>query len=72
MTFHPLSSDFDSLSMAEKILQLQDAWDRISENPEDVEVTPTQKAALDARLEALANNPEQGKSWGEIKRSFQK
>ena len=36
--------DFEQLSTSEKILRLQEQWDRIAENPDEVEVTEAQKA----------------------------
>jgi putative addiction module component (TIGR02574 family) len=72
MASSPPTPNFENLSTAEKILQLQDAWDRIADNPESVELTPAQKAVLDARLESLAASPDKGTSWEEIKRSLQK
>jgi len=72
MSSIPPSADFDRLSTAEKILRLQDAWDRIAENPDSVEVTEAQKDALDSRLEALEQRPEEGASWEDTKDGIRK
>ena len=68
---HTTENDFNQLSVAEKIVQLQDAWDRIAENPESVEVTPAQKEVLDLRLEDLERHPNDGTTWEEIKSGLQ-
>jgi putative addiction module component (TIGR02574 family) len=72
MDTYPPTSDFERLSTAEKIIRLQDAWDRIAEKPERVEVTPEQKKELDARLKAMAADPNDGSTWQEIKYSLRK
>ena len=63
METYPLTPDFEKLSTAEKILRLQDAWDRIAENPENVKITETQRQELDSRLDAMKENPDKGIAW---------
>ena len=53
----------DQLSTAEKILRLQDEWDRIAENPDAIELTDAQRRELDARLAAAAASPDDAMSW---------
>jgi putative addiction module component (TIGR02574 family) len=72
MSSIPPSADFDRLSTAEKILRLQEAWDRIAENPDSVEVTEAQKDALDSRLEAMEQSQEEGASWEDTKDEIRK
>jgi putative addiction module component (TIGR02574 family) len=72
MSSFPPSTDFERLSTAEKILRLQEAWDRIAENPDNVEVTEAQKDALDKRLEAMERSPEEGASWEDTKDQIRK
>jgi putative addiction module component (TIGR02574 family) len=45
-----MDPSFDQMSPAERILYVQDLWDRIAEHPEDVPVTGEMKAELDRRL----------------------
>jgi putative addiction module component (TIGR02574 family) len=62
-----LQPDFEALSTAEKILHVQDLWDRIAAGPEAVELTEAQAADLDRRLEEHRSNPERGSSWEEVR-----
>lgn len=55
--------DFEQLSTSEKILRLQEQWDRIAENPDEVEVTEAQKSELDARLAAAEQKPDSAVPW---------
>jgi len=57
------NADFDQLSTAEKILRLQDEWDRIAENPDAIELTDAQRRELDARLASAAGSPDDTVSW---------
>ena len=72
MSTYPPTPDFERLSTAEKILRLQEAWDRIAENPDQVEVTQAQEDELDSRLEAMEENPNEGTSWEETKDEIRK
>lgn len=72
MNTYPPTPDFDGLSTAEKILRLQEAWDRIAEDPRSVEVTAAQKDELDARLEVMEEDPDAGASWEEIRDEIRK
>jgi len=61
-------ADFDSLSTAEKILHVQDLWDRIVAGAADeVELTQAQRADLERRLEAHRADPDRGSSWEEAR-----
>ena len=53
----------EQLSTAEKILRLQDEWDRIAENPGAIELTDAQRSELDARLAAAEARPDDTTSW---------
>lgn len=72
MSTYPPSPDFEQLSTAEKILRLQEAWDRIAENPDNVEVTEAQKDELDSRLKAMEEKPDEGAPWEETKDGIRK
>ena len=61
--------DFDSLSTAEKILHVQDLWDRIAATATDeVELTEAQRADLDRRVEAHRADPDRGSSWENVQK----
>lgn len=72
METFPLTPDFERLSTAEKILRLQEAWDRIAESPENVKMTETQRQELDSRLEAMKENPDKGIAWKAAKDELRK
>ncbi len=58
--------DFDALSPAEKILHVQDLWDRIA-CAQEVDVTPQQRADLDRRLDAYRADPTRGSPWEQVR-----
>ena len=66
MESQPPIPDFDKLSTAEKILRLQDLWDKIADDADAVELTEAQQLELDDRLEALEKQPSQGTSWEQV------
>ena len=55
------------LSVAERIQLVEDVWDSIASQPDEVALTPTQKRALDRRLRDQRARPAVGKSWREVK-----
>lgn len=59
--------DIKKLSVAERIRIIEDIWDSISTSGEELPITDEQKKELDLRLEAHKNNPENGKSWEEVR-----
>ena len=58
---------FDELSLPEKIELVQELWDRIADEPEDIGVTEAQKEELERRLLAHELNPGQYTSWEELR-----
>ncbi len=60
------------LSVAERIQLAEDIWDSIAAFPEAVPLTNEQKQELDRRLQAYAQNPSEGISWGELKEKMRK
>lgn len=59
--------DFETLSPAEKILHVQDLWDRIADTPQEVALTEAQQADLDRRLEAHRADRGRGSTWQEVR-----
>jgi putative addiction module component (TIGR02574 family) len=55
------------MSVAQRLLLVEDIWDSIAENPDAVPLTDSQKKELDKRLNAYYENPGAGKSWTEVK-----
>ena len=62
-----LSNDILKLSVAERILLVEDIWDSVAEAPESVELTAADKSELDVRLDQYHQNPEAGSPWGVVK-----
>jgi putative addiction module component (TIGR02574 family) len=58
---------FEQMTPAERILYVQDLWDRIAEHPEDVEVGEAWKAELDRRLAAHQADPDAAIPWEQVK-----
>lgn len=61
------SLGIDQLSVNDRMLLLDEIWDSIVEDPSAVPVTPEQRADLEARLEAVRDNPKAGATWEEVK-----
>ena len=59
--------EIKKLSMAERILLVQDIWDSIFSSAEDLPIADEQKKELDSRLETYQHNPKSGKSWKDVR-----
>ena len=60
-------SDILGLSVAERILLVEDIWDSVAEVPEAIPLTEEQRAELDRRLESYRRNPTGGSPWAEVR-----
>ena len=58
--------DILRLSVAERILLVEDIWDSIAESPEELQLTPAQTRELETRLDAYHRNPDEGSSWQDV------
>lgn len=58
--------DVDGLSPEERLVLIERLWDSLS--PDQVGLTPAQRAELDRRLDDLAAHPEDTVSWEEAQR----
>jgi putative addiction module component (TIGR02574 family) len=63
-------SVFDQ-SPAEKLQLVEDLWDDLAANPNDVPIHEWQKEELARRKASLMNNPASGLSWDEVKKRIQ-
>jgi len=54
------------LSTAERIQLVEDIWDTVAAQPEDVALTEAQMQELDRRLDAYHKDPQAGASWQEV------
>ncbi len=59
--------EIKKLSIAERILLVEEIWDSIVADQEAVEITAAQRTELDRRLEAYHASKDQGASWDEVK-----
>jgi putative addiction module component (TIGR02574 family) len=66
---NPIS--FEGLSVAERILLVEQIWDSIAAEQEAIELTDAQKEELDRRVAAYEKDPSAGVTWEEIKAATQ-
>ena len=64
-----LQEEYRSLSIAERILLVEDIWDSISDDAA-IKLSPAQKALLDEREQDALSGKISGKSWAEIKNAI--
>jgi putative addiction module component (TIGR02574 family) len=62
-----MDQNFEDMTPAERVLHVQDLWDRIAEHPDDVEVSAAWKAELDRRLSAHRADPSAAIPWERVK-----
>ncbi|MFH1066996.1 MAG: addiction module protein [bacterium] len=67
-----VKEDISALSSAEKLLLVEDLWDEISLQEENIQLTKAQKEELDKRYKEYRANPRKGKSWAEVKKNILK
>lgn len=60
-------SNIKELSIAERILYVEDIWDSIATNQHTVEVTEAQREELDRRIIAHEKAPEAVSAWDDVK-----
>ena len=71
MQSHVTALGIDKLSVAERILLVEEIWDSIAADPEGLEIPQSHKDELDRRLAAYEANPKAGASWEEVKSRLQ-
>ncbi|MCP4349173.1 MAG: antitoxin [Desulfobacterales bacterium] len=59
-------SDTLELSIAERILLVEEIWNSIVAEADAMELTEAEKKLIDERLEAHRRNPEAGSSWEDV------
>jgi putative addiction module component (TIGR02574 family) len=65
-----LTEQAKKLSIPDRILLVEEIWDSIAEENQAFELTDVQKRELDRRLKSARANPDQGRTWDEIKAEF--
>lgn len=58
--------DILSLSIPERIQLVEEIWDTIAYQSENLEITQEEKQIIDERLEARRRNPKSCSSWEEV------
>ncbi len=61
------SANVMDLSVPERIQLVEDIWDSIAEQPEQILLTRGQKIELDKRLDSYYQNPEVGDAWETVR-----
>ncbi len=56
-----------SLNISQKIMLVEEIWDSIAQEQEQVAITDEERAILDERLSSFEANPDDVISWEEIK-----
>ncbi|MDX2241537.1 MAG: addiction module protein [Leptolyngbyaceae cyanobacterium bins.302] len=71
MSNHPLLKiEIAQLGIAERIQLVEDLWDSILEQQDELPLTNAQKQELDQRLERYGQDPAIGSTWKEVKQRF--
>jgi putative addiction module component (TIGR02574 family) len=65
------SLGIDQLSVAERILLVEEIWDSIADDANELPLTEAQRDELDRRLAAYDKNPRAGSPWDEVKARLQ-
>jgi putative addiction module component (TIGR02574 family) len=61
------SLGLDRLSVAQRILLVEELWDSIAEAEENIPLTEAQKQDLQRRVAAYEANPKAGSTWEDVK-----
>lgn len=65
----PLDQILD-LPATDRVEIAQVIWDSVFEHPEGLPLTQAQKNELERRWRAFEQNPDEGESWDDVKRSL--
>jgi putative addiction module component (TIGR02574 family) len=65
-----LPHNISQLSIAEKIQLVQDIWDSITLDADNVTISDAQKQELNRRLELYYQNSQQVSTWEEVKQKL--
>lgn len=61
------SLNIDQLSIAQRILLVEEIWESIAEEAEEIPLTEAQQQDLQRRRAAYEANPKAGSTWEEVK-----
>ena len=65
------SLGIDQLSVAQRILLVEEIWDSIATEAEEAPLSEAQKQDLQRRLDSYDQNPKAGSSWETVKARLQ-
>jgi putative addiction module component (TIGR02574 family) len=71
MTEQAREFSLEGLSVAERMLLVEQIWDSIAAEQESLPLTQAQKDELDRRLAAYEADPTAGSTWEEVKARLQ-
>ena len=57
----------DQLSVAQRVLLVEEIWDSIAEEEEEIPLTEAQRLDLQRRVAAYEANPKAGSGWDDVK-----
>jgi len=60
-------TEFDTAPKDERIAFVQELWNRIVQDPEQLPISNEHKQILDERLDAYRANPRAGRPWSEVR-----
>ena len=66
------SLGIDRLSLAERIMLVEEIWDSIAAEAESLEIPQSHKDELDRRLAAYHADPHAGSNWEDVKNRLRK
>jgi putative addiction module component (TIGR02574 family) len=58
------------LPTAERVAIVQEIWESMLDHPEDVAITAAQREELEQCWTDLQQNPDEGESWEDVKKSL--
>jgi putative addiction module component (TIGR02574 family) len=58
------------LPAADRVAIVQEIWDSILEDPEQIEISTVQREELERRWIDLQQNPDDGEDWDDVKKSL--
>lgn len=61
------SDELKTLSVGQRLRLMEAVWESLREKPEAIEVPEWHRVELDQRLEGLASEAGQGRSWSEVR-----
>lgn len=61
------SLGIDRLPLNDRFLLIEELWDSIAANPDDVPLTDAQATDLQRRLDAFRDDPKAGSPWEEVR-----